>query len=1123
MAIPVGTAVGYLTLDYTDFSKNLKTAVSEANQLSGKFADTLGSGLSTIGEQISSVGSSLTTAITLPLAAAAGASIKFGAEFDKGMSNVKAVSGATAEEFQEMRDAAVDWGEKTVYTATEASDALYYMGLAGWGANESVAALGPVLNLAAAGNLDLGRTSDIVTDAMTALQIEAEGYTNGVQNAEHFTNVLAATMANSNTDVDQLGEAFKYVAPLAGALGYKSEDLALALGNMANVGVKASQAGTGLRQALKNLISPANDTAAALMDELGISLFDDTGKALEFKDVLDNLRTTFGGVNVDVAEMSDILENQGEDALLNYVNGLDVTMTEQEKLQDIIQIFGTIALPGILGIINASEESYNDLANSVYGSDKAFVQHGNDIMTYQEAVKQFGEELVNTSDDFEILGYSTGMAQVQMDNLQGDWIKFTSALGTSQIEITDLVNGALRELVQKLTELVTWFNGLDDEQQKNILRWAAIAAAVGPALLVFGKVISLIGGTITAFNTIAGAITKLKVGFSLLSSVLNPTIGAFRNLFTVLGPLKGTLSLIQTALAGISLPIVAITALIALLVGSFVHLMKTNEEFRDKVIGIWDGIKAKFEEAGQKILDAINEIGFNFDSLTEALKAGFDWLSNVLAPFFLGLFDTISFVIGGVLDIFTGLFEIIGGLFKGFREGDWSMFTQGLTDFFGGILELMTTPFVAAFNEITRILEAFGLTWTEVWQAVKDFFIVVGEKISETVLNIYNDIKDFINNTINSFLKFHNNLWTAIGDFLYNLVMSVIGFINNVINNIKEFVQTIRNKFEEMKLNVIAIIVNLVLNVINKFIELKTTVSNLIYNIVEFIKIKITNMRDTVVNKVTELSINVVNKFNEIKTKVTTLITDTVKKVKDKFIEMKEQTVAKAKEIYNEITGIFSDIKNRFFEIGSNIIQGIAQGIDNGWQWLKDKVSNLARSLLDSAKSALGISSPSKEFEDDFGYWLPLGAAEGVEDSMPKAIRQIQTAFTKGLSQITGEVNLDSLTDSMVYSVQDAIEEVTVWFETVDERLSNAANDIKSTLLDIMNVGESVVTPEGLIIHSPGKSSITNSDNANSSSSQSGGETVNNYYYTFNSPKAIDEIEAARKLKETQRDLSEGF
>lgn len=1077
MAIPVGTAVGYLTLDYTDFSKNLKTAVSEANQLSGKFADTLGSGLSTIGDQISSVGSSLTTAITLPLAAAAGASIKFGAEFDKGMSNVKAVSGATAEEFQEMRNAAVDWGEKTVYTATEASDALYYMGLAGWDANESVAALGPVLNLAAAGNLDLGRTSDIVTDAMTALQIEAEGYTNGVQNAEHFTNVLAATMANSNTDVDQLGEAFKYVAPLAGAAGIEAEDLSLALGLMANVGIKASQAGTGLRQALKSVISPT-DKAAIVMERYGVSLFNADGSAKDMRVFMDELRDTFGDLAVDVYDASGELKT-AEQIMEEY--GHSLPTSQQEKLNAIVKIFGTRALPGILGIIEQSDEKYNSLADAINGSDKAFVKYGDDLMTYQEAVAQFGEELVNTSDDFEILGYSTGMAQVQMDNLQGDWIKFTSALGTTQIEITDLVNGALRELVQKLTELVTWFNNLDDEQQKNILRWAAIAAAVGPALLVFGKVISLIGGTITAFNTIAGAITKLKVGFSLLSSVLNPTIGAFRNLFTTLGPLKGTLSLIQTALAGISLPIVAITALIALLVGSFVHLMKTNEEFRDKVIGIWDGIKAKFEEAGQKILDAINEIGFNFDSLTEALKAGFDWLSNVLAPFFLGLFDTISFVIGGVLDIFTGLFEVIGGLFKGFREGDWSMFTQGLTDFFGGILELMTTPFVAAFNEITRILEAFGLTWTEVWQAVKDFFIVVGESISETVSNIYNGIKDFINNTLNAFLEFHVSLWNGISEFLYNLVMSVVNFITDTKNNITNFVNSVHNKFTEMKQKIIAGMVEMVINVTKKFTEMRDVVKVVIYTLVKI--------------------------------------------VYDKFVEMKTMVVSKVTEIKNDIVNTFNDIKERFIQIGSNIIQGIAQGIDNGWQWLKDKVSNLARSLLDSAKSALGISSPSKEFEDDFGYWLPLGAAEGVEDSMPKAIRQIQSAFTKGLSQITGEVNLDSSFDGMIYSVQDAIEDVTVWFESIEDRLINAATSIRDTLTDIVDTGNAVVTPEGFILDT-GRSKPSDSldlKRGGTSNTSESGNVTNNYYYTFNSPKAIDEIEASRKLKETQRDLSEGF
>lgn len=1082
MAIPVGTAVGYLTLDYTDFSKNLKTAVSEANQLSGKFADTLGSGLTTIGDQISSVGSRLTTAITLPLAAAAGASVKFGAEFDKQMSNVQAVSGYTSEEFEMMRDAAIDWGEKTVYTATESGEALYYMGLAGWKAKEQYEALGPVLNLAAAGNLELGRTSDIVTDAMTALQIEADKTTNGIANAEHFTNVLAATMANSNTDVDQLGEAFKYVAPLAGSLEMKSEDLSLALGLMANVGVKSSQAGTGLRQALKSLIDPT-DKAAAAMDKYGVSLFNTDGSAKDMKTFMDELRDTFGDLEVDVYDASGELKS-AEQIMEEY--GHSLPTSQQEKLNAIVKIFGTRALPGVLGIIEQTDDKYNELTESIYGADKAFVkltdENGEQVfMTYAEAVDKYGESLEKIPGDFEVLGYSAGMAEIQMDNLQGDWIKLTSALGTTKIEITDLVNGALRKLVQKVTEIVKWFNDLDDAHQKQILRWLAIAAAVGPVLLIFGKTISSIGRLITAFNTIGGAITKIKTGFGLLSSIMNPTVGAFKNLFAVMGPLKGSLALIKTALAAINWPIVAIVAVVALLVGMFVHLMKTNEEFRDKIMGIWDGIKAKFEESGKKILEAINKIGFNFDSLTEALKAGFDWLSNTLAPFFLGLFDTISFVIGGVLDIFTGLFEVIGGLFKGFKEGDWSMFTQGLKDFFGGLFELISTPFVLAFNIITRILEAFGLTWTEVWQAVKDFFIDVGEKISETVSNIYNGIKDFISGVVNGFLEFHTNLWTAIGDFLYGIVTFVVDFVNDVKNRISEFVEIVHNKFTEMKMKVIGKVVELVVNVVKKFVEVR----------------------------------------DEIKEKVTTIVTI----VHNKFIEMKTKVITKVTEIKTGIINKFNDIKEKFKTIGTNIIQGIWNGINEGWKWLKDKVSELASSLLDAAKSALDISSPSGAFEDDFGYWLPLGAAEGVEDSMPKAIRQIQSAFTKGLSQITGEVNLDSSFDGMIYSVQDAIEDVTVWFESIEDRLINAATNIRDTLTDIVDTGNAVVTPEGFILDT-GRSKPSDSldlKRGGTSDTSESGNVTNNYYYTFNSPKAIDEIEASRKFRETQRDLSEGF
>ena len=237
---------------------------------------------------------------------------------------------------------------------------------------------------------------------------------------------------------------------------------------------------------------------------------------------------------------------------------------------------------------------------------------------------------------------------------------------------------------------------------------------------------------------------------------------------------------------------------------------------------------------------------------------------------------------------------------------------------------------------------------------------------------------------------------------------------------------------------------------------------------------------------------------------------------------MKEKVVTKVTEIKNGIINIFKNIKDKFFEIGSNIIQGIADGIDAGWQWLTDKVKSLADSLFEAAKSALGISSPSKVFRKGFGYWIPMGAAEGVEDSMPLAVKQIQTAFDKGLSQVTGEVGIDTSLNSMIYSVQDAIEEVTFWFESVEERLSNAVENIRGSLVDLVDTGSALVTPDGFILNVDGKPSDTLSVDKGDNN-ESSGEVVNNYYYTFNSPKAIDEIEAAREFKRTQRDLSEGF
>ena len=1135
--IPVGTAVGYLTLDYSQFSSNLKTAIGEATSLSGKFSDTLGKGLTTVGNQIAGVGKTLTTGLTVPIGTAAASAVKFGAEFDKGMSNVAAVSGATTEEFGKMREAAISWGEKTVYTATEASDALYYMGLAGWGANESIAGLGPVLNLAAAGDLELGRTSDIVTDAMTSMKLAAgELNKDGIENTIHFTNSLAAAMSNSNTDVDQMGEAFKYVAPLAGALGYDINDLSLALGLMANVGVKGSQAGTGLRQALKNLIAPT-DKAQAYMDKFGVSLYDDTGKAKDMRTFMEELRGTFGDLSVDIYDSNGELKS-AEQIMEEY--GHSLPTTQQEKLNAIVEIFGTRALPGILGIIEQGDDKFTDLADAIDGSDEAFVKYNGDIMPMKEALEKFGDSVYDTTKGFEILGAAEGMAQIQMDNLQGDWIRFTSALGTSKIMISDLVKDSLRGFVQKLTELVQWFNSLDDAQKKHILKIAAIIAAIGPLLLVFGKTVAGIGSMITGFQKMSQAFNLIKVGASMLGSKIGEIVSAFKLIGTGVVPATEGLTGFQMVMASITGPVIAVVAVIAVLVAAFVHLWKTNEDFRNKIIGIWDGIVNKFKEAGQKITDAINSLGFDFSGLGEAIYAAWDWICNALAPILSEIFANIGRLIGGVVDIVVGVVQVICGIIKGFKDGDWSLFIEGLKSIWDGFWAIATAPFVAVYNVLTEYLAKFGLTWSDVWNGIKDFFFGIWEAIKTFISNVLNGIKNFFVGILNGIHNAWVSVWTAVSTFINTTLTNIQTFFTNVWNAIKNFVSNtwdsiktkISTTFEAIKTFITTTLQAIQTTMQNIWNAIKTFVINTVEAIKTQVSQKFEALKSAVTQTIENLKTAAQNKFNEMKTNVTNTVENIKSQVSSKMTAMKDavvQTISnmatsiinKVKEIYNGIVNTFSNIKSKMEEVGSNIVNGIWQGISNGWDWLKNKVADLAKSLLDAAKDALGIESPSKEFEKQVGVLLPPGIANGFAKALPAAMADMESELDDGLSEFdVRDIDIVGLSNSFM----TVVTEVTDWFTSIEERLAQTVDAVKADIANLIGVGQLVLnsdgTISGLVMNRPSDSLEVNTPGRGNNSGN-GGETINNF--TFYSNESIDEIKAAKLLKETQRDLAEGF
>lgn len=352
-------------------------------------------------------------------------SLDAGMSFDSTMSEVSAISGATGDQFDALRDKAMEMGASTKFSATESAEAFTYMAMAGWKTEDMLDGIEGVMSLAAASGEDLASTSDIVTDALTAFGMSAE-------DSSRFADVLAAASSNANTNVSMLGESFKYVAPVAGSLGYSAEDTAVALGLMANSGIKASQSGTALRTMLTNMANPTDKMASAML-QLGVSLVDDEGNMKSLMDVMEDLRTGFGGGRIatdefraSMVELNTAREN-GEMTEKEYQARLGELITAMygaegaEKAQLAAMLAGKEGMSGLLAIVNASDEDFQKLTGSIYESE----------------------------------GAAAAMAETMSDNLAGDITLFQSALEGAQIAIADQLNPSLRELVQFGTDAIS--------------------------------------------------------------------------------------------------------------------------------------------------------------------------------------------------------------------------------------------------------------------------------------------------------------------------------------------------------------------------------------------------------------------------------------------------------------------------------------------------------------------------------------------------------------------------------------------------------------------------------------------------------------------------------------------
>lgn len=480
-----------------------------------------------VGQKIESVGKKL-----LPISAAVGgigvAAVKTTADFDSSMSNVSAISGATGEDFDKLRDKAREMGAETKFSASEAADAMSYMAMAGWKTEDMLGGIGGIMDLAAASGADLATTSDIVTDALTGM-----GYT--AADAGRLADVMAAASSNANTNVEMMGETFKYVAPVCGSLGYSMEDTALAVGLMANSGIKASQAGTQLRGALTNMVKPT-EAMEGVMNELGIEIANEDGSMKSLDETLKILRDSFAVTTEEqkaqrlaTLEQQAVADGYGDSLkglteeekyfqLAMYAGqeqvkdmseaqfkkmaqdklGIKVTkktnreqvaqnlalelgtqaiegLTQEQQSQYAATLFGKEAMSGMLAIINASEEDYNKLSDAIANSE----------------------------------GVAKSMSETMQDNLNGQLQILKSQLEEAAISIGDALMPKIRELVKKIQEWTDWFNQLDESQKEMVVTIGLVAAALGPMLIAIGKVSTGIGALLHMTSSLGGVLGAL--------------------------------------------------------------------------------------------------------------------------------------------------------------------------------------------------------------------------------------------------------------------------------------------------------------------------------------------------------------------------------------------------------------------------------------------------------------------------------------------------------------------------------------------------------------------------------------------------------------------------------------
>lgn len=967
-------------------------------------------GLQSLGSKFQSFAGLATKAVLATGAAVQGLSavaVSVGSSFEAGMSQVAATMGITVEEIasgsKEMKmleAAAREMGATTQFSATEASEALNYIALAGLSANEAVDLLPKTLNLAAAGGLELGYATDIVTDAMTALGIELE-------DIDGFIDQMAKTSQKSNTSVGQLGEAILTVGGTAKDLAGGTVELNTALGILANNGIKGSEAGTKLRNVIMSLTAPTK-TASTAMEKLGITAFDSEGNMRPLEEVLKDINLEMSSLTM--AEKKEWLNTVFNKQDLAAVSGL--LAANATDIDSIVLALEAADGPGEefrenIVALGKEFDSFSDKTDFVNHMMTAF-----GLSAEQAAIVYDGLSSVISGDtswsklESEIrssTGAAEEMAKVMIDNLKGDFTILKSALEELAISFYQTFQGSLRDSVSNATGVIDKLSlamrGINADELKQSFANAGMSIEDFDMNLVqavlkmnqFEEKADFVNFAMEqwgmtseqasqAFDILSASLDNTGDSMDIIGKIIGDTFADILSTVAQVAPkfMKVGVNVIKSLLAGLQQNIGEISSA-AIQVG--IVLLEGIGEIGVQFLGIGlsiitnliQGITENSEQIFETIMNVITQVVETLiTALPEIIVAG----AEMILALAQGVSENTPQLIEMLLEVIPAIADAIIQATPLLIQAGFEII-KGLVQ---GVMDNLPTIIEEAPRIINEFASAIYSQIPELLKAGLEIIVTIGQGLIEAIPTLIANIPAILLAIVNAFT-------------LYNWATMAQNVITKIGTGLKDFGS---KTLPEIGKNLIEVLGKAIEGAIN---FVKTAATNIGKGLIEAIKSFLSGMKTSGGELIKNLASGITGGGNGVISAGKTIITNLISGIKTFISNMLNagleliksaasgltqggsEVVNAGKAVVTEAVNAIKGFVGDFLAVGGELISGLARGIANGVGVVVNAAKNLGSKIVGGIKSKLQIQSPSRIMRDEVGVPIVEGVALGIKQS----------------------------------------------------------------------------------------------------------------------------------------------